>query len=170
MVRRTGARARPPPGPRRMRHRQQTPDNPRAASTLARGLRAGMDQLPDCAAALHRLHQNLDAVVARPQPALPPLRPTRPLAPSRRSPRRARPRPHRHLLGLTPRPPPLLSNNAVGPTTAVTVGPVRVDIATIKLLSGVSRVSHALSDVLGARDRGLRGANASWLHQTYSDN
>src|SRR5215203_2643065 len=124
-----GCRARPPPGPRRMRHRQQTPDNPRAASTLARGLRAGMDQLPDCAAALHRLHQNLDAVLARPQPALPPLRPTRPLAPSRRSPRRARPRPHRHLLGLTPRPPPLISNNAVGPTTAVTVGPVRVDIA-----------------------------------------
>jgi hypothetical protein len=69
---------------------------------LARRLRTGMDQLPDRPAALHHHRQNLDPVLARPQPALPPLRPTGPLTSGRRSSHRARPRPHRHLLGLIP--------------------------------------------------------------------
>lgn len=114
MVRCAGARARPPPSPRRMRGRPTTPHDRRAACPLARGLRARMDRLSDRPPALHRRRQVLDLVLARPQPSLPPLRANGSLTPSRRS---------------AP-PDSSLASTQVGPTTAVTAGPVQVDIAT----------------------------------------
>jgi hypothetical protein len=45
VVRWAGAGARPAPGSRRVRSRTTTPDDHRAASALARGLRAGVEQL-----------------------------------------------------------------------------------------------------------------------------
>ena len=77
-----------------------------------------MDQLSDRPSALHRRRQVLDLVLARPQSPLPPLRPTGTLAPSRRPPHRDRPRPHLHLLGLTPGAASrrLLAPTQVGPT------------------------------------------------------
>jgi hypothetical protein len=65
-----------------------------------------MDQLSDRASALHRRRQLLDLVLARPQPPIPHLRPARTLEPRRRPAQRDRPRPHLHLLGLTPSSPP----------------------------------------------------------------
>src|SRR6266566_2414717 len=106
MVRRAGTRARPPPSPRRVPGRPPAPHDRRAARSLARGPRAGMDQLSDRAPALHRRRQVLDLVLARPQPPIPHLRPTPTIEPRRRSAQRDRPRPHLHLLGLTPKRPP----------------------------------------------------------------
>src|ERR1700682_3788376 len=75
-VRRAGARARPPPSPRRVRDRPTTPHDRRAASPLARGPRTGMDELSDRPPALHRRRQVLDLVLARPHSSLPHLRAT----------------------------------------------------------------------------------------------
>src|SRR6185503_16749640 len=96
-----------------MRGRPTTPHDRRAACPLARGLRARMDRLSDRPPALHRRRQVLDLVLARPQPSLPPLRANDSLTPSRRS---------------AP-PDSSLASTQVGPTTAVTAGPVQVDIA-----------------------------------------
>src|SRR5207237_6831460 len=96
-------RARPPPNPPRVPTRPQTPHKPRAARSLARGLRAGMDQLPDRPSALHHRRQVMDLVLARSQSSLPQLRPTHSFTTSRRPPHRDRPRPHLHLLGITRR-------------------------------------------------------------------
>lgn len=46
MVRRTGARARPPPSPSRVRDRPTTPHDRRAARSLARGLRPEWTNFP----------------------------------------------------------------------------------------------------------------------------
>jgi hypothetical protein len=102
-----------------MRDDPTTPGDPRAARGLRRGLRPGIDQFPDRPAALHRHHQNLDPVLARPQPALPPLRASGPVTPGQRSSHRTRPRPHRHLLGLAPaRPSQQFHPTQVRPTSA----------------------------------------------------
>src|SRR6476469_10651976 len=97
-----------------MRGRPTTPHDRRAACPLARGLLARMDRLSDRPPALHRRRQVLDLVLARPQPSLPPLRANGSLTPSRRS---------------AP-PDSSLASTQVGPTTAVTAGPVQVDIAS----------------------------------------
>ena len=76
-ARRAGAR--PPPSPRRVPGRPAAPHDRRAARSLARGLRAGMGQLPNRAPGLHRRRQVLDLVLARPQPPIYDL-----LAPSNR--------------------------------------------------------------------------------------
>src|SRR5438552_15749440 len=91
-----------------------------------------MDQLSDRAPALHRRRQVLDLVLARPQPPIPHLRPTPTIEPRRRPAQRDRPRPHLHLLGLTPKRPPADGSppNSGGANSAVTVGPVWVDIAS----------------------------------------
>src|SRR5215472_18995192 len=127
MVRRAGARTRPPPGPRRVPGRPPAPHHRRAPRSLARGPRTGMDQPPGRPPALHRHHQVLDLVLARPQPPVPHLRPARTVEPHRRPAQRDRPRPHLHLLGLTPKPAasPRPVPTQTGPATAVTMGPVR---------------------------------------------
>src|SRR6185295_9097679 len=107
-----------------MRGRPTTPHDRRAACPLARGLRARMDRLSDRPPALHRRRQVLDLVLARPQPSLPPLRANGSLTPSRRS-----APPHSSL-----------ASTQVGPTTAVTAGPVQVDIA---MLVGAERAEPA---------------------------
>ena len=70
----------------------------------ARGLRAGVEQLPHRPPALQRRRPGLVVVLARPQPALSRLRPARAIATGRGPPRRDRPQSHRHLLGLIPPP------------------------------------------------------------------
>src|SRR5690348_573632 len=78
-------------------------------------------------------HQVLDLVLARPQPPIQHLRPAPAVGPRRRPARRDRPRPHLHLLGLTPnglQPTTRLSHSG-GASSRVLTGPVRVDIATL---------------------------------------
>src|SRR5215203_5749492 len=111
-----------------MPDRPATPHHRRAARSLARGPRPGVDQLPDRPAAIHHHRKVLDPLLARPQPPLPHLRPTRTVEPSRGPAQRARPRPHLHLLGLTNKPGPDAAQ--LGPASSVTVGPSWVDIAT----------------------------------------
>src|ERR1035438_10460345 len=60
-----------------MRHRPTAPDDRRVPSALARGHRPGMDTFSHRPAPLHSGHQDLDTVLARPQPAIPSLRPDR---------------------------------------------------------------------------------------------
>src|SRR6478735_6355138 len=117
-----------------MRGRPTTPHDRRAACPLARGLRARMDRLSDRPPALHRRRQVLDLVLARPQPSLPPLRANGSLTPSRRS-----APPHSSL-----------ASTQVGPTTAVTAGPVQVDIANYEPPGiGARHVSADLVPTLG---------------------
>src|SRR5437867_9175967 len=122
-----------------------------------------MDQLSDRAPALHRRRQVLDLVLARPQPPIPHLRPTRTVEPRRRPAQRDRPRPYLHLLGLTPsgRQPAASRPDSGGANSAVTVGPVWVDIAR-----------HALSDwrqwgwiilAAGRRERLHVGGHGNWI-------
>jgi len=80
----------------------------RAPSTLVTFLRLftfghvrQLDPLPDRPTALHQDHQRVDAVLARPQPALPRLRTPPTDHQHRRAHRRDRARPARYLLGLT---------------------------------------------------------------------
>src|SRR5215204_1490316 len=96
--------------------RPETPHHRRAARSLARGPRPGVDQLPDRPAAIHHRRKVLDPLLARPQPPLPHLRPTRTVEPSRGPAQRARPRPHLHLLGLTNKPGPEAAQ--LGPATS----------------------------------------------------
>jgi len=88
-------------GSRRVRDRAAALDDREAAGALAARLRAGVDKLPDRPAALHRHHEELDAVLARPQSSVSRLPPAGSLAKRRRPSRRDRARPHMHLLGLT---------------------------------------------------------------------
>lgn len=139
MVRCKGSRACTPSGARRIRSRSAAPDNPRATGTMAGRLRAGMEQLPHRAAALHRHHGHLDPVLARSQSQIPPLRPTRPITTHRRPAHRDRPRPHRHLLGLTPNLRDSPEPARGGAKSAVTPGPIQVDIARaiLEVIDGV---------------------------------
>src|SRR5271157_3091224 len=103
LVRRPGPRARSRRDARRMRHHPKTSDHLRMPTALARGLWARLDPIPDRPAALHQDHRTVDAVLARPEPEIPPLPPARPQPtiprPARLPRRTSRP----HLLGLTER-------------------------------------------------------------------
>ncbi len=100
-ARRPCARARSPPGSRRVRDRAAALDDRGAAGVLAARLRAGVTSFPIAPAALHRHHEELDAVLARPQSSVSRLPPAGSLAKRRRPSRRDRARPHMHLLGRT---------------------------------------------------------------------
>lgn len=85
-------RTRSSPGPSGVRDRSTTPDDRRTPGALAGRRRAGLDQPPRRQAAVRRDLHDLDAVLAQPQPPLPPLRPATALGARRRSTPRDRPR------------------------------------------------------------------------------
>ena len=64
LVRPAGPRPRPWGNPHRMRRHPTTSDHLRMPTTLARGLRPGLDPLPHRAPALHQNHRTMDAVLA----------------------------------------------------------------------------------------------------------
>lgn len=96
-----------------MRTRDTAYHHRRTPRTLAGRRGARLDQLPHRQAAVHQDGQPLDAVMARPQPPIPRLRPTASIPPRRRRANRDRSRSDPHLLGLTvpapPSPPPPLA-------------------------------------------------------------
>jgi hypothetical protein len=157
VVRRAGARARPPPSPRRVPGRPATPHDCRAARPLARGLRAGMDQLSDRPSALHRRQQVLDPVLARPQIfASTPTSYWLPRTESKTSSPRSTATPPASS-GANPSTASrrLLATTHVEPLTTVTVGPAWVDTARCRKSlncadQGLLRVHAALIANLAA--------------------
>jgi hypothetical protein len=113
LVRRARPRSCPPPGAGRMRACGAPSHDRRTPRTLAgrdwtgldwTGLDwTGLDELPHRPAAVRQGDAGLDAVLARPQPPVPRLRPAAAVPARRRSAGRDRSRPDRHLLGLTER-------------------------------------------------------------------
>src|SRR6056297_776402 len=75
------------------------------SATVAGGLRPGVDPVPDLPLPLHEGPQGVVAVLARPQPEVPRVRPGRPDASHRRTDRGSEAGSDMHLLGVGGRTP-----------------------------------------------------------------